>query len=315
MSAAGREETGTVTWRTAAAALLGTIALTAAAVGGFLLAGRAGGLARADRVLAMLPEGVVGVALVELAELRERVEVLREVDPSLEDRLRALDLPGEEIHRAILFAHRGRVGAVFEGNLRARDLRGSVIGQHQGVDLRRAGSLVAATLREGRAIVGSRGTVAAVLDVARGNAPALPASPAFAALRDLAVRGRGHAFAQVVLLPGAGSRLADLGAVWPAIRSASAAGLFARARDGEAEVIVLASGASPVLARAEGELRDLVAGRRGTFPLASLLSPLEIEREEGSLRARAAGSPAWLGKVLGEIFRLGTARAGKAPSG
>jgi hypothetical protein len=300
----GKDEIrGRVTWRTATAAVIAAAALTGAAVLGFLLAGRGGGLARADLVLPMIPAGIAAVGSVDAdAVLRtpERLAHLRALAGIEEGRAEALSarfaLRADRVRRVFFFVRESAPGGgILEGDLRGGDLTGTADGQHLGVEVRRAGSLWAAPLGGGRAAVGSREAVVAVLDAARAGARALPAEPRFSALRELAVEGRGRSTLELVIL-----RAEGLARAWPPAGRARALGLFLKADGDEAEMLGLYAGEPAALGTAEADLR-------ARAPRDRLLAGATIERREGLVRVRVKGK-------IEDIVRRATWLAGGALS-
>jgi hypothetical protein len=292
-----------LTWRTAVVSLGAALGLTAAAVGGLLLAGRGGGLARADRTLSVLPQDTVALALFDLAEvlhspvLRERLEELlrtgRSAGPeglvaALEQRF---EIASRKAARAILFMRPGgATGVVLEGDLRPEDLRGPHLGEQLGIAIRRAGPALAAWIGEGRVVLGRREAVRGVLELTRGQGRSLAGHPLFSTLRDLSIRARDHSHLQIVILSSPGTWPPVLEAAWPALRGATAAGLFADLGASEAKVLALCAGGS-----AAGRLGAMPPG---AGPLFDLLGAAKTQRREGLVELRLRRSLAMLGDAV-----------------
>jgi hypothetical protein len=305
-----------ITWRTAVVSVGAALGLAAAAVGGFLLAGRGGGLARADRALSLLPVDTVAVALLEAQAVLGRAELCRPLAElmgasSSGDCQGLTDELGERFQialrraaRAYLFVRAaGGLGLLLEGDLRAGDLRGAQAGEHLGVELHRAGPATAALVGEGRAVLGSGGAVQEVIALARGLGRSLPAHPLFSTWRDLAVRARGHPHLQMVVLPNA-ARIPELEEAWPAIRGAAALGLFAHLDGEEAEVLALLAGAAP-----STEPKGLTPTGG---PLSTLLAGAKLERPDGLVELKARLPVTALGAAARWLVSTVSSGAGRA---
>jgi hypothetical protein len=294
-SASDDDETRSlVTWRTAMGALIVAVVLTAAAVGGVLLAGRGGGLGRADLVLALLPDGVTAVASADPVALRGVPAPVEAGSGTLSIPALGAVLPAEGVDRVTLFAQEGRwVGAIFEGKLRASKLPGTDDGEYQGVALRRLGELRIASLGQGRAVLGSPAVVRQVLDTSRGRTRAFPASAEFRALHDLALRARDYPDFQVVVFPLRAPLSDRARSEWPAAAAAQAVGLFSRVVTEGTELEILLLGRPEVIVQAERELGGAAS------------PALHMEREGENLRAKSRlgrGVPVTAGARFFESF-------------